>query len=149
MANKFSVLVPVFNEEARIKPLIKQILKQDLPKNYKLSSILVIASGCTDKTVPIVKKLSKKFEKVQLKVRKERKGKVSAINHGLDLIETETVIMLSGDLLIEKPPLKIFLKNLKEKLGQLQAIQHLIIMRKVLYQDLNNLCGLCTIIFQK
>ena len=86
-----TVLVPAYNEEKVIGKTIKSILASDYP-NFK---ILVIDDGSTDNTLTI----AKSFE-TDTRVRvlhKENGGKFSALNFGLQHVQTEVYIAIDAD----------------------------------------------------
>jgi cellulose synthase/poly-beta-1,6-N-acetylglucosamine synthase-like glycosyltransferase len=85
-----------YNEEANIGQLLDSLLKQK-EKVAQIKEIWVIASGCTDKTVDIVKKYQKKSSRVKLLEQKKREGKASAINLWLKYIKTDICVMESAD----------------------------------------------------
>ena len=72
--NKILIIVPVYNEEGNIKPLIKNIFKY-LKKD---KSILFIDDNSKDKTRLEIEECQKKYKKIFLKVRKFKLGIGSA-----------------------------------------------------------------------
>lgn len=96
---KFSVGVCAYNEEKNIGKLLKSILAQKLDKNLLLEEIIVVASGCTDKTEDIVREFQKKDDRIKLFVEKERRGKVVAVNKFLREAKTNHLILESADTL--------------------------------------------------
>ncbi len=54
----FSVGILAYNEEANIATLIRNLLNQPLEPDLNLAEIVVIASGCSDRTQEIVKDFS-------------------------------------------------------------------------------------------
>jgi cellulose synthase/poly-beta-1,6-N-acetylglucosamine synthase-like glycosyltransferase len=93
--------ITAYNEEANIGRLLQRILEQELDI-VQLTEILVVASGCTDRTEEIVLEQTKIDPRIRLLVQEKREGKASAFN----LIfrqPTESVVMLcSADLLPQK-----------------------------------------------
>lgn len=103
-----SVGIMAHNEEKNIKRLLDFLIKEKerLKKEVTLSEIFVVASGCTDKTVSIVKKLTRKYPFVKLIVEKKRTGKASAINLFLKNANEEIITLVNADNLPEKNCLK-------------------------------------------
>ncbi|MDP3724382.1 MAG: glycosyltransferase, partial [bacterium] len=69
-----------YNEDQNIGHLLDTIGQQQLPRNVRLLEILVVASGCTDSTVPIVREAAKRDPRIRLFTERKRKGKVTAVN---------------------------------------------------------------------
>lgn len=77
---KVSVAVPAYNEERNIGLLI-DALRAQRTRRAEIVEIVVIASGCTDRTAEIVReRQSRRGVRVRLIVEAERHGKVAAIN---------------------------------------------------------------------
>lgn len=97
MSSGITVGICAYNEENNIGKLLDNILKkQNLPE---ASEILVVCSGCTDKTVDIVKGYGKKDSRVKTYVENERKGKASAVNHILSNARGNSILLISADTL--------------------------------------------------
>lgn len=96
---KFSVLIPAYNEEENIERLLSSLLKEKIYHPFKLENIVVVASGCTDKTETIVKKFCKKHKKIKLISTPKRLGKANAINLFLRNYNEDIVVMVSADVL--------------------------------------------------
>ncbi|MCD6403106.1 MAG: glycosyltransferase [Candidatus Aenigmarchaeota archaeon] len=93
-----SLLVPAHNEEKNIGKLLKNLLAQKLSSEFVLQDIVVVASGCTDSTVEIVKKFLQN-PKIKLIIEERRTGKASAINLFLKVVQSEILVMISADVL--------------------------------------------------
>jgi cellulose synthase/poly-beta-1,6-N-acetylglucosamine synthase-like glycosyltransferase len=91
-----SVGVMAYNEEANIGRCLQGLIDQETC-NCSIKEIIVVASGCTDNTVPIVQEFCAQNEKIRLLVQEEREGKASAINLFLSDIDSEIVILESAD----------------------------------------------------
>ncbi len=84
-----SALVPAYNEEGNLEGLLTRLVVEK-----QLDEIVVVASGCTDRTVEI----ARSFEpRVRVMVQKTREGKSSAINLFLQSTHADIVIMESAD----------------------------------------------------
>lgn len=80
MVSSMKVLIGVcaYNEENNIGNLLQNLItKQNLPK---ASKILVVCSGCTDRTPEIVKNFRKVDERIEPIIEKNRMGKAHALN---------------------------------------------------------------------
>ncbi|MCX7670442.1 MAG: glycosyltransferase [Anaerolineae bacterium] len=93
-----SVGVTAYNEEANIGPLLDALLNQHL-HDVEITEIIVIASGCTDNTVPIVERYAAANPLIKLIVQPKREGKTAAINLFLAHAREDICVLESGDTL--------------------------------------------------
>src|SRR4030067_1581512 len=95
-----TVGICAYNESGNIGKLLDNILnKQELPPG---SEVLVVCSGCTDNTVPIVQEYTRQDPRVRIHVETERKGKASAINYILQTAKGNALLFVSADTLPNK-----------------------------------------------
>jgi cellulose synthase/poly-beta-1,6-N-acetylglucosamine synthase-like glycosyltransferase len=95
-----SIGIMAYNEENTIGPLL-QVLIQQQCKHIIINEIVVVASGCTDRTEDIVREFSQKDNRIKLLIQRERKGKASAINMFLLKTTSEIIVLSSADILPE------------------------------------------------
>ncbi len=93
-----SVGVTAHNEEANIGSLLEMLCTQYL-HDVDITEIIVVASGCTDNTVPIVEAMVQRDPRVRLFVQPQREGKTSAVNLFLANAHEEICVLESGDTL--------------------------------------------------
>ena len=93
-----SVGVTAYNEEANIGPLLAALSDQHLHE-VEIVEIIVVASACTDRTVPIVREQMALDSRIKLIEQARREGKTSAINLFLQAAQTEICVLESGDTL--------------------------------------------------
>jgi biofilm PGA synthesis N-glycosyltransferase PgaC len=96
-----SLGVMAYNEEGNIGRLLTAILGQKLTQ-ARLVEIIVVASGCTDRTEDIVEGFCKEDSRIRLIREAERKGKASAINLFLREAADEILVLESADTLPEE-----------------------------------------------
>jgi cellulose synthase/poly-beta-1,6-N-acetylglucosamine synthase-like glycosyltransferase len=101
---RVSVAVPAYNEERNIGLLIDSLRAQKTRRS-EIVEIVVVASGCTDRTADIVRERQlRRGTPVRLIVEPMRRGKVAAINtylaHGDRAREVEAICLSSADLLV-------------------------------------------------
>ncbi|MDX1607683.1 MAG: glycosyltransferase [Candidatus Spechtbacterales bacterium] len=111
LSEKIKVSAGVFahNEEKNIAKLLEALLQQQLNK-VELDEIIIVASGCTDKTVEIAEQFQKQQNtnnkpqdtNIKILVQEKREGKVSAINLFLQEANNTTVLIESGDTIPAK-----------------------------------------------
>lgn len=93
-----SMGIMAHNEEANIGRLLEALISQKL-KNVALTEIVVVASGCTDRTEPIVLDWAKRDPRIRLMVQQKRAGKAAAINDYLPQAREKIIVLCSADLL--------------------------------------------------
>ena len=93
-----SVGITAYNEEANIGRLLDALLAQHL-RDVDITEIIVVASACTDNTVPIVESYAAAEPRVKLFVQPRREGKTSAINVFLANAHEAICVLESGDTL--------------------------------------------------
>src|SRR5258708_7412766 len=96
-----SIGIMAYNEEANIARTINAVLKQGGPSS-RIDEIIVVASGCTDRTVPIVAEIALNEMRVRLCVQEKREGKASAINLFLKEARSEVAILIGADIIPEE-----------------------------------------------
>lgn len=101
---RVSVAVPAYNEERNIGLLIDSLRGQKT-RRADIVEIVVVASGCTDRTADIVReRQQRRGIPVRLIVEPMRRGKVAAINtylaHTNRAREVEAICLSSADLLV-------------------------------------------------
>jgi len=98
MTLTFDIGICAYNEEANIGKLLQNLLTQRLDTEFKLDKIIVVASGCTDRTEEIVEDCLKTHSAVKLVTEKERRGKTSALNKMLDAVQADVLVYLNADV---------------------------------------------------
>ena len=112
-----SVGIMAFNEEKNIGRLLKAILSQKL-NQIKITEIIVVSDGSTDKTDEIVKNFAKKNKIIKLITRNKRRGKALAINSFIKTVSSKILVLESADTLPEKNCIdKLCLPLLKRNIG--------------------------------
>ena len=91
-----SVGITAYNEEANIGHLLAAMVDQHL-HDVEIDEIVVVASACTDRTVPIVREYMAQDERVKLIEQERREGKTSAINLFLLAAQCDICVLESGD----------------------------------------------------
>ncbi len=93
-----SVGIMAYNEEANIAHTINLVLAQRGPF-LRIEEIIVVASGCTDRTVPIVAEIARAEPRVRLCIQEKREGKASAINLFLKQARCKIVVLIGADVI--------------------------------------------------
>lgn len=106
--------IPAYEEESNIDNLLTFLINNCL---NDVDCIYVVSSGSKDRTNEIVESYAKKFSKIHLIVEEERKGKASALNKLLTLLDNnyEVMVYLGADNLPEKGSMNKLIKCLSEE----------------------------------
>ena len=92
-----SIIIPAFNEEESIKPLVNLIFK-NLDKNLEDFEIILIDDGSNDKTWDEIVKISNKFENIVPIKLLENYGKSDALDAGFKVCKGNYVLTMDADL---------------------------------------------------
>jgi len=116
-----SIGIMAYNEEKNIARSLEAILSQKL-KKVSIKEIFVIASGCTDQTIPIVKRLEKTDRRIKLLIQKEREGKSSAVNLFLKHASCLVVVCAGADTIPQEEVIeKLVVPFVNPKVGMTGA----------------------------
>lgn len=108
-----SVGIMAYNEEANIADAIESILGQRLSSS-RIAEVIVVASGCEDRTPQIVTDLAGRDRRVRLIEQARREGKASAINLFIGSARSPLLLMASADLLVKDGTLEALLRHFKD-----------------------------------
>lgn len=95
-----SIGIMAYNEEANIARTLRSVLDQTGP-TVRIEEVIVVASGCTDRTVPIVSEMAQDEPRIRLCVQEKREGKASAINLFLKEATSPVVVLIGADVIPE------------------------------------------------
>jgi GT2 family glycosyltransferase len=94
---KVAIGVTAHNEGHNIGRLLERLRRVDAGPELR---IIVVASGCTDNTLPVAERLAQQDPRVTIVADPERRGKAVAINQLLDAAgDAEIIVMESADTL--------------------------------------------------
>jgi len=110
---KLTIIVPLFNEEESLKPLLEEIRKgvKNLQIRYE---ILFIDDGSTDNSLNVIKSLSKRDTRIRYISFRKNYGKSAALQTGFKHATGDVIITMDADL--QDDPLEI--PNLLSKLEE-------------------------------
>lgn len=89
--------VVAYNEDRTLRSAVESLLTQELPEGAGWAAILVVASGCTDRTEEIGRALERRHPEVRLIVEPERRGKASALNEVVRRSRGRRTVLLNAD----------------------------------------------------
>ena len=94
----FSIIIPTYNEENRIKFTLKSIMDYLDNRSYK-SEIIVVDDGSRDRTIEVSKNLLKKrFKNYKILSLKKNMGKGYALRKGIFSSEGNIILFTDADL---------------------------------------------------
>ena len=95
-----SVGVMAYNEEGNIAHALASILKQEMT-GKRVAEVIVVASGCQDRTVEIVSSIADSDPRVRLIEQERREGKASAVNLFIGASTSPVLVLVSADVMVE------------------------------------------------
>src|SRR5713101_7746587 len=95
-----SIGIMAYNEEANIARTLESVLAQS-GLSISINEVIVVASGCTDRTVSIVIEMAQQEARIRLFVQERREGKASAINLFLKQATGPVVVLIGADVIPE------------------------------------------------
>lgn len=108
-----SVGVMAYNEEGNIADALRSMLSQQM-SGARVTEVIVVASGCTDRTVDIVTELAVTEPRVRLIEQPRREGKASAINLFIEAATAPVLLLVSADVIVEEGAFGYLLRHFAE-----------------------------------
>ena len=108
-----SIVIPVYDEEKSIEPLIEGI-RDVLDKNGISGEIIVVDDGSSDGTRHLVEKLAKSYKNVKLVTHRVNLGKSEALSTGFRACEGEIILFMDGDLQYSASDIPRFIQKIHE-----------------------------------
>jgi poly-beta-1,6-N-acetyl-D-glucosamine synthase len=95
-----SIGIMAYNEEGGMGRLLDALRKQELV-HARIKEIIVVASGCTDRTEAVVRDFMKQDSRIRLLTQDRREGKASAVNLFLSAASGDICVLESADTIPE------------------------------------------------
>src|SRR5437868_12078180 len=108
-----SVGVMAYNEEANIAHALDSILRQEMA-GKQIREVIVVASGCQDRTADIVADIASREPRVRLIEQERREGKASAINLFIGEAKCPVLVMVGADLMVEDGAFDFLLRHFED-----------------------------------
>ncbi len=89
-----AAIVPAFNEEKNLPKTLESLLHQ----TRRLDQVIVVDDGSTDRTSDV----ARRFKDVKVLRNPRPMGKARSINRALDLVDTELVMIVDADTILEE-----------------------------------------------
>lgn len=110
---KYSIVVPLFNEELSLKILMEKLNKV-FEREWSETEIIFVNDGSTDSSREVLEKLQKKYPNLKLINFRTQLGKSAGLNAGFQEAEGEIIITLDADLQDEPTEIPKLLKKLDQ-----------------------------------
>ena len=108
---KIDIIIPAYNEEARIMPVLNDII--DFIKENNLLWRIIVSIDGNDHTRDMVSKLKDEYNFILISESNKRSGKGSAIKRTISMLDSDYVILMDADNSIN---FAIILENLENGL---------------------------------
>jgi len=110
---KISVVVPAYNEEENIPPLLENFEK--MFRESKLEGeVLLVDDGSTDKTFELARENEKKYPFLRTLTNKTHQGLTSALQRGFDNAKGDVYLFWPADLQYMPEDIPKFIQKMKE-----------------------------------
>lgn len=110
---KISIIVPLFNEEESLPPLVNEIKKAIKPLNTQYE-VLFIDDGSNDKSLSVIKEISRTDNRFKFISFRKNYGKSAALDVGFKNVTGDVVITMDADLQDDPNEIPNLLKKLDE-----------------------------------
>jgi biofilm PGA synthesis N-glycosyltransferase PgaC len=108
-----SVGMMAYNEEGNIAAAVESVLSE-VEFRGEVAELIVVASGCEDRTGEIVSEIGRRDPRVRLIEQKRREGKASAINLFIAAARCPILVMVSADVLLKEGALDALLSHFED-----------------------------------
>jgi glycosyltransferase involved in cell wall biosynthesis len=110
---KISIVVPLYNEEESLQPLVNEIRKALKPLNIQYE-VLLIDDGSNDKSLQIIKEIVRTDSRFKFISFRKNYGKSAALQVGFNNATGDVVITMDADLQDDPNEIGNLLKKLEE-----------------------------------
>lgn len=110
---KYSVIIPVFNEEESVCPLIQSLKKvmDGLNEDYE---IIFVDDASEDNTFRLLEKISSNYKNVKIIRLSEHQGKEIALYTAFKAVRSNVIVTIDGDLQNLPEDIPLLLKKLEQ-----------------------------------
>lgn len=112
--HKISIIIPVFNEENNIIPLVESLSKNLKKISLAKFEIIFVDDGSTDSTFGKILIAKKKNSNIRVLKLRKNFGKAAAYSLGFSKAKYETIVTMDGDLQDDPSEISLYLKKLSE-----------------------------------
>lgn len=91
-----SIILPVYNEEENISPLIAEI-ESVISEHHLDCEIILVDDGSSDQSVNVIKEICQNNKKVKLLKFRRNFGQTAAMSAGIDYSQGDIIILMDSD----------------------------------------------------
>lgn len=110
---KVSIVVPLYNEEESLRPLVEEI-KKGVRKTGLAYEIIFVDDGSTDGSLNVIREIKKREQNIHYLSFRKNYGKSAALDAGFKVVTGDVTVTMDADL--QDDPLEI--PNLLDKLQE-------------------------------
>jgi glycosyltransferase involved in cell wall biosynthesis len=110
---ELSIVIPVFNEEESIAPLVHEI-DQVLALSQKSYEIVIVDDGSKDGTFAALRSLYQQSERLKIVRLKRNFGQTAALAAGLDHAIGEIIVLMDGDAQNDPADIPLLMRKIEE-----------------------------------
>lgn len=120
---QLSVVVPLFNEEESLPPLVERILSHVRPLGIPFELVLV-DDGSRDRTAAVLRELSSQVPELVAVLLRRNYGQSAAMAAGFDASCGEVIVTLDGDLQNDPADIPLLLQKLEQGYDLVSGWRH-------------------------
>ena len=120
---QLSVVVPLFNEEESLLPLVERILSHVRPLGIPFELVLV-DDGSRDRTAAVLRELSSQVPELVAVLLRRNYGQTAAMAAGFDASRGDVIVTLDGDLQNDPADIPLLLEKLHEGYDLVSGWRH-------------------------
>lgn len=106
-----SIVVPLFNEEANVRPLARAVRESLEEEDWEL---LLVDDGSSDDTANVAEEVSRRDERVRVVRLARNYGQTAAMQAGFDRARGDVVVSMDGDLQNDPADIPRLLKKMED-----------------------------------
>ena len=111
---KYSVVIPVYNEEGSVGPLAKSI-KNAMEAVLEPYEIIFVNDGSTDKTLARLKESREENKRLNIITLEKNSGQTASLNSGFGAAKGDIIISMDGDMQNDPADVPMMIRTLKEQ----------------------------------
>jgi len=112
---KYYIATPAYNESGSLSNYFKAMLRAvHYAQNYELAKTYICANGCTDNTVELIKKYTKRHPELKIELLHSKKGMNRALCKIIETIQNKSLptVKIDADVKVDRKAISILLDEL-------------------------------------